>query len=500
MAQFFSYPYNYLQNFEKSTEGSTESDNTDSRSKANIVSNKNLNDSVKSESITFDFVLNEGDSFNIDSIQIVSKKVKGVKVNNKEIGFLKTLGPIAERSGLLYTIDTAEGIICSIDLTGQIISRIKTITPRPGSLSDSKFISDGNDFWLINNNQLSKIDSATGVLENIGDNFSESPGHITFYQNEIYTINNNKIFTIRRHGISGEPVIVDTKSDNSSSNNFPGTINDLTSLNGRLYALVEDTGDNKILEITKLKSSDEPADFILSPELDGDGLPSNLTKLISYGNSLYVSTNDFAIEKFYKVNLEDGSTTKVSSTGKQYLFSDQFTPVNISSTENLNQLTLQFEAISGTPEIYQVLLLKKKMEIRYSSPTPGFGNPYIDDAVPGGEVVQPSDFSQIEPVQNEQGLITHQNTYGQRIKQRAYASHAKYQTSYTLPIRTLKQVRALQNFRENNLNFTFAQNTVLYPDRIYPAHFSSFDLPISYISKTLAQDGKYTFNFTITEN
>ena len=482
MAQFFSYPYNYLQNFEKSTEGSTESDNTDSRSKANIVSNKNLNDSVESKAITFDFVLNEGDSFDIDSIQIVSENVKEVKINNKSIGFLEHFGPMTERSGLLYTIDTDKKIICSMDLTGRIISQIKTIISDDSLTSFKGFANNNDIFWFVGGtSKLYEINLQTGITELIQDSGSSiSAGPIAFHKGELYMVNETNLFTFN---FSTKDFV--KKVETFSLSNFK----DLASFKKDLYVLYENT-------IQKINT--ETGNLLGSP-IPLTGTLTNPTGLASNNNNLYLI--DQGTYKTYKItNPDTGTTEPVSSSGKQYLFSDQFIPVNISSTENLNQLTLNFEAIDGIPKTYQVLLLKKKMEIRYSSPTPGFGNPYIDDSVPGGEVVQPSDFSQIEPTQNEQGLITHQNTYGQRIKQRAYASHAKYQTSYTLPIRTLKQVRALQNFRENNLNFTFAQNTVLYPDRIYPAHFSSFDLPINYISKTLAQDGKYTFNFTITEN
>ena len=538
MAQFFSYPYNYRQNFPKSKA-------------ARIVSNKRLDDFTEETSINFEF---NNRSFDIDAIQVVGENIKEIKIGRSSssqiVASLANLKFLVGRSGLLYTLDTSNNNkpkICSMDLTGKMISRI-TLIDLPSLLG---FTTDGNYFYVIDNTKLYRINPGTGNNIQSADLVSEMQStsrdnlEIVFHNNQLYMIKNNNIIfknnTTKR---------IDIKS--------------LSSFQSGLYGLLDNGSNSQLLQgLDKYRGDYNSADryeigdlveesneFYRATQNNPSGSPnpnskywrkqplvdlyyfnkngdkqniSPLTDLVSSGDHLYainqnLSNNEYRVYKILYPNKNPSNPSiatvkEIKQNGKQYLFSDQFRPEQIKLPEQIENesklITLTFSKIDSSEDlkIYQVLLLKKIFDIRYSSPTPGFAHPYIDqrDHVRDREIIQPSDFSQINPTEREQGVIVHQNTQGQRIKQRAYASQPKYQVSYDLPIRTLKQMRALQKFREEtkNLNFTFAQNIVLYPDRIYPAHFSSFDLPINYISKTLAQGergARYTCSFTVTQN
>ena len=165
---------------------------------------------------------------------------------------------------------------------------------------------------------------------------------------------------------------------------------------------------------------------------------------------------------------------------KQYLFQNLRNP-----KENVTSLNLGFDVDLGTGKVYEVFLLEKKIEIEYDSPIQNSNS---------------SSFSEINTVYTQEGINIHEDIYGHRTEHRQYGYRAKYQMSYTCPLQTLEQVRSLQLFREENLNFTFAQNLEVYQDRIFPAHFSSFDLPMSYTLGNLSQSEKYMLKFTIMEN
>lgn len=474
MAQFFSYPYNYTQNFSGTTKGAEA---------ARIVSNKNFDDSVEIDQITFEFDLEDSDpGFEIDAIQVIGKNIKKVEISGRSaISLEEDFKFLVGRGGTFYTIEEGnnEYWICRLDSTGQLISRIALIDSFSSNIEG--FASDGSFFYFTDNNKLYRMNPVTGKEIDIGGSLS-SAGPITFHDGRLYGVTQSKIFTI--NPTSG---ITDSSNDKSFESNLAGTVKDLTSFKNKLYILHGNT-------ITRINSipSDSDIERENLTEIISDSDLNDSKGLTSTFKNLYINEND-QVSK-----IVNGTVEPQNQNGKQYLFSDQLPirPISINPTNNSR--TVSFVAKSGTTtKIYQILLLKKKLELRYSSPTPGFGRPDTNEY---GDVIQPSDFSQINPTEIEQGVIVHQNTQGQRIKQRAYASQPKYQVSYDLPIRTLKQMQALQKFREENLNFTFAQNIVLYPDRIYPAHFSSFDLPINYISKALSQNARYTCSFTITQN
>ena len=474
MAQFFSYPYNYNQNFSGTKSGPTA---------ARKVSNKNLYDFTEKSSILFEFDLEDNDpGFDIDAIQVVGENIKEVEIGDKPAISLDKFKFLVGRGGTFYTIERSDRKywICGLDSTGRLISRIVKIDSFSSNLRG--FASDGSFFYLIGGSTLYRINPISGKEEDLGGSLSSAKA-IAFYDGRLYMVDGRKLLTLK--SIPDSNGSTTTTTDTTSLGDLVRSdIKDLTNFKNKLYILTDDS-------IIRIDSTlpDEGGN-IKTTEIT-DNLGANSPKgLASTSKNLYINEND----QIYKI--ENGSTMEQLSNGKQYLFSNESPPVSIKPSRN--SVTVKFIPKDGTAKIYQVLLLKKRTRlIRYSSPTPGFGRPDTDNH---GDVIQPSDFSQIDPTQIEQGVIVHQNTQGQRIKRRAYASQPKYQVSYNLPIRTLKQMQALQKFRENNLNFTFAQNIVLYPDRIYPAHFSSFDLPINYISKALTQDGMYTCRFTVTQN
>ena len=550
MAQFFSYPFNYIQAF---------------TGDANKLSQKSLEDLVTStetedtKKVDFNFEIGPDKifqfGFNINAVQIISENVEKVSLGTSELEFLSNPKFLVQRGGLLFSINMngTNSSLCSLDLTGQYINTI-------GSISSSKtfdgFAVGNQAFWL----RTRKMDNTPGLYKfNISiiesnnnneideDNIIElqnnpiESGPITFHKNELYMIINSGLYTINlsngavtkkskkiidpddpnlTHLDFNNPDFNNPDSDPPGPTYSPnehdpgdldvGTIKHLTSLNGTLY-LTTQNGSN--IKFYRIKSIPDPNPIRNKDEKPWTGAEQIGKKsssqtieiepigLTGVGNHLYLIGNDK--KQIYKIKIEKDRETNKEKwenidiiRGKQYFFDQQFPPVNPANSNNRLSITFHRKDNSKNMKIYRILLLSKKIELRYSSPTPGIWNPHNSS----GEIIQPSDFSQIEPVQIEQAPVIHRNVYGQRIKRNPYNTRSKYQISYTLPIRSLKQVQSLQRFRDQNLNFVFAQNPILYPDRIFPAHFSSFDLPINFISKTVAQSNAYTFTFTITEN
>lgn len=170
---------------------------------------------------------------------------------------------------------------------------------------------------------------------------------------------------------------------------------------------------------------------------------------------------------------------------KQDIYRKIDTPRTIDSNTPL-ELTFTKDSFAvGKAKVYEVFLLKTDIELTYNDPIGGSGQ---------------SSFSEVQLVQTQEGVGIHEDIYGHRTEYRQYGYRPKYQITYTAPLQTLEEVRSLQRFRENNLNFTFAQDRETYLSRIFPCHFSDFSLPISYTLPHIAQAERYTVKFTIQEN
>ena len=191
------------------------------------------------------------------------------------------------------------------------------------------------------------------------------------------------------------------------------------------------------------------------------------------------------------------------SGDKQYLYQKLDTPQTI---DNMSGLELTFDSPS-VGKVYEVLLLEEYEDLKYYTPILNYREMVSrlsknrKDELDAKLANQPvSSFSEVQLVQTQEGVGVHEDIYGHRTEYRQYGYRPKYQITYTAPLQTLEEVRSLQRFRENNLNFTFAQDLKIYPSRIFPCHFSDFSLPISYTLPHIAQAERYTVKFTIQEN
>ena len=171
----------------------------------------------------------------------------------------------------------------------------------------------------------------------------------------------------------------------------------------------------------------------------------------------------------------------ISGLSKQYIFKE----LDTSITDFPLELTFSKDSSVEKAKIYEIFLLEKKAELTYTSPEKW-----------------DSSFSEVDLVHTQEGLGIHEDIYGHQMEYRQYGYRPKYKISYTAPLQTLEQVRNLQRFREDddNLNFTFVQDIETYPERVLPCHFSDYSLPISYTLPHLAQEERYTIQFTIMEN
>ena len=64
----------------------------------------------------------------IDTIYLVSENIRTINMNSNFRGFFNSPKFLVQRGGLLFTIDTHDSFICSLDSTGQYVSRIAPIT------------------------------------------------------------------------------------------------------------------------------------------------------------------------------------------------------------------------------------------------------------------------------------------------------------------------------------------------------------------------------------
>ena len=270
------------------------------------------------------------------------------------------------------------------------------------------------------------------------------------------------------------------------------------------------------------------------------------------GKSSHIDSVFILCENIEQIGIRTGSSETFDSIFsenslrngiKQYFFG------KVSGDIPLNDLSLKFTIDSdiGNGKVYEIFLLEeKKVELTYNNPIqrkinlndiPEWNNGIIynsgdlvnipqsnnlkikdyyialENSIPSSinpiennrywlwlNPIVSSSFSEIELVHTQEGLGLHEDIYGHQTEYRQYGYRPKYKISYTTPLQTLEEVRALQRFREENLNFTFIQDLITYPDRILPSHFSDYSLPISYSLPHLAQEKRYTIKFTIMEN
>ena len=161
--------------------------------------------------------------------------------------------------------------------------------------------------------------------------------------------------------------------------------------------------------------------------------------------------------------------TSISAAGFK---SGDITITGDNSTLDCTEVQIEF---TGNPTIYEIMLLE---ELLYLHPERSFIN-YSDN--------------------QDDNSIEKRNIRGSGFRIRSLASRAKWTANYRALFSYYSSVTAEVFIRmaTNNSNFTFAQDSNRYPDRIYPATWGSGNFNQRYYTRRISSGT--TIDFTVEE-